>query len=252
MGAKVVRGLPASDSAYELLIDSGKNVLDRWNFSGKFYGDPTKQEETNAVKKTLNIQTPNGESFRNWMEWEGSVPAKDSRLTPVTVIESHPDNVYVVQRENKNALTVKPTFAKFKDGQKAWIDQWENLYTGNKGGMPYGNPNERIPAYIEIKDSGTVELIEETDLFSSFKFNGKLLKGYYIMRRESPDSPIWIFSKGKLPGEKIKEDLYNFDSTAMPEFIDFSDTSLPVEIKFKNSNYNLILTENDKLILNKK
>jgi DNA adenine methylase len=258
MGPKVVRELPATDSQFELLIDSGKNYLDRWDFKGKFYGDPTKQPEVIARRKTMNIGTPNTEPFKKWMDWEGSIPAKDSKLEKVVVI-SKENNIYQVRVQEEDGQSspfpTKPTFAKFKPGQEVWIDQWKNIYTGPKGGIAYGNPNERLPVYIDIKDFGDVELIEETDQFISFKFDGKLLKGYYVIRREDPKSDIWIFSKGKLPGEKIeKEALFESEtSTISTQSFDFTNSDgFPVEIKYQNNTYNLILTKNDKLLLNKK
>jgi len=257
MGPKVIRELPAADSRFELLIDTGKNVLDRWDFTGKFYGDPTKQDETNATRKTLNIQTPNGEPFRNWMEWEGSIPAKDSILWQGKVLKALEDNKYLVEDSKTDGrLESKPTFAKFKISQVAWMDQWDNLYTGNKGGTAYGNPNERIPAYIEIKDEGTVEWIEDTAQFSSFKFNGKLLKGYWVARSLDPKQNLWVFSRGKLPGEKIeitKEEFYSSE-TSVSDFdtpVNLSDSKFPIEIEFQSNSYNLVSTKNGKLLLNK-
>jgi len=67
-----------------------------------------------------------------------------------------------------------------------------------------GNPNKRIPAFIDIIDSFELEWIEESPDFHSFQFKGKKLKGYYIMKRTDPRSPIWVFSKSQLPGEKRK------------------------------------------------
>jgi len=205
-GQDVVRKMPATDSRFELLIDSGKDSLDRWDFSGEFYGDPTKQSETPATFKQLNIQTPDREDFRKWMGFAGEVPAKstDKRL----------------------------------------------------GGVPFGNPNRELPIFYDIKDTGNVEIIEDSDLFKSFKFEGKLLKGYYVLRREDLKSDIWIFSKGMLPGEKLTpESFFEADSTGMSEFsnsIDLSKGSFPIQIQYRDATYTLVETKNDKLILNKK
>lgn len=260
MGAKVVRGVPATDSRYELLIDTGKKYLDRWDFSGKFYGDPLKQEQTPTTKKTINIQTPNGEPFQKWMTWSGSVPAKDSKLIKVTVKAKESD-YYIVDDEGGSPIQTKSTFAEFKPGQEVWIDQWRNIYTGPLGGMPYGNPNSDLPVYIDIKDAGEVELIEDTDLFTSFKFDGKLLKGYWIMKREDPKSSIWIFSKGKLPGEPI-ESLYTSSTTNLViesdnvtvtcdgQVFELNSSDFPVQVKMGSKEYRLIKTKNNKLLLN--
>ena len=71
----------------------------------------------------------------------------------------------------------------------------------------WGNPNKKIPAYMKIVDRGKVNWIEDTELFSSFEFKGKALKGYVTLRRESPDADIWVMRKTALPGEKRKEAL---------------------------------------------
>ncbi|NIM91374.1 MAG: hypothetical protein GTO17_10560, partial [Candidatus Aminicenantes bacterium] len=104
MGAKVVRGVPATDSRFELLIDSGKKALDRWDFSGEFYGDPTKQDSVSAVRKSMNIQTPNGEPFQEWLSWEGSIPAKDSKLRDVKVIKKLEGNKFLVRDRDKEEI----------------------------------------------------------------------------------------------------------------------------------------------------
>jgi hypothetical protein len=123
------------------------------------------------------------------------------------------------------------------------------------GGMPFGNPNRDLSIFYDIKDSGPAEIIEDTDLFKSFKFEGKLLKGYYVLRREDLKSDIWIFSKGKLPGEKLTpESFFEADSTGLSEFsnsIDLSMGSFPIQIQYRDSTYTLIETKNDKLLLNK-
>jgi hypothetical protein len=69
----------------------------------------------------------------------------------------------------------------------------------------WGNPNKKIPAYMKIVDKGKVNWIEDTELFSSFEFKGKALKGHVTLRRESPDADIWVMRKAALPGEKRKE-----------------------------------------------
>lgn len=199
-GQDVIRKLPSGDSRFELLIDSGKDYLDRWDFSNRFYGDPLKDEQTNAIRKQINIQTPDRKDFRNWMDWQGEILPESTK---------------------------------------------EKL-----GGAAMGNPNKDISAFIEIKDSGTVEWIEDTNLFSSFKFNGKLLKGYWVMRREDEKSDLWIFSKGKLPGEKLETALYINESETITSLNldgDFSSTN----INFNGYTYTLQSTGNGKLLLTK-
>lgn len=69
----------------------------------------------------------------------------------------------------------------------------------------WGNPNKRIPAYMDKVDAGSVNIISDTGTFVSFMFKGKKLKGYWIAKRESPRSENWVFSKSSLPGEPRKE-----------------------------------------------
>ena len=69
----------------------------------------------------------------------------------------------------------------------------------------WGNPNKKIPAYMKTVDKGKVNWIEDTDLFSSFEFKGKAVKGYVTIRREEPESDIWVMRRAALPGEKRKE-----------------------------------------------
>lgn len=141
-GPKIIRDIPKQH--WDLLIDSGKGYLDEWNLEK----DPLIKENLEfgiaAFRKKTRIGTPKGESFRKWMEFEGSIPPK------------HPE---------------------------------------------WGNPNKRIPAYIKILDKGKVNWIEDTNLFSSFEFKGKILKRNVILRREDPDSAIWVMRKASLPGE---------------------------------------------------
>jgi len=58
------------------------------------------------------------------------------------------------------------------------------------GHLEWGNPNKRIPAYMEIVDKGKVNWIEDTNVFSSFEFKGKVLKECVTLRQESIDKKI--------------------------------------------------------------
>jgi len=72
--------------------------------------------------------------------------------------------------------------------------------------IPEENPNQDIPAYIEILDSGEYEMIEETETFIHFNFKGKKLKGRFALTREDPRSEIWIFSRSAKVGEIIEKE----------------------------------------------
>lgn len=64
------------------------------------------------------------------------------------------------------------------------------------------NPNKELEAKAEIMDSGYINFIEENPNFRSFTIDGRVLKGYFILKRESPESDFWLFQRSALPGEK--------------------------------------------------
>jgi len=68
------------------------------------------------------------------------------------------------------------------------------------------NPNKRIPAFIDIIDKGIVHIIEDSPMFISFVFQGKDLKGYWVMRKTMPEELAWIFEKSKFPRPKKMTD----------------------------------------------
>ncbi len=251
---------PSDDSNFELLIDTGKDVLDRWVFGRNFFGfnvNPEEEiKELTATKKTLNIQTPEGNFFKEWMNWGGAIPPKDARLKEVFVLSKVKEpNAYIVRDKQDNHLLTKKTIYEFEIGKIAYLDQFENLYKIKKGGIVYGNMHEGIPMYVDIKDSGNVKIIDFSDKFISFKFeNSMFLYGYWVMTKESLESDTWIFSKGESSNKELKEE-DNISSTGILEEIKDSFSfsgSTPIEIHFKEDTYILIPTKNDKLILNKK
>jgi len=78
-----------------------------------------------------------------------------------------------------------------------------------------GNPNKRIPAFVDRIDEGKVTIIEDTPTFISFKLYGKKLNGYWIMKKATPREIVWTFEKSKLP--KAKGDLSDTTSTSIPD-----------------------------------
>jgi len=147
-GQIVVRGMPVQH--WDLVIDAGRGYLDEFNLELDPLINENLETGIPAFRKKCKTETPKGESFQKWMEFEGSIPP------------NHPE---------------------------------------------WGNPNKKIPAYMKIVDRGKVNWIENTELFCSFEFKGKALKGYVALRRESPDADIWVMRKAALPGEKRKEAL---------------------------------------------
>jgi len=123
-------------------------------------------------------------------------------------------------------LDKDPTF--FKTGivaaQKICDDRRWLTFTGKIPPHPKapkwlkpGNPNKRIPAYVERIDSGTVNFIEDSPKFISMIFRGKRLTGYWIMKRTSPKDPIWAFEKSELPkAKKILEMLNSIKRRGSP------------------------------------
>lgn len=45
-----------------------------------------------------------------------------------------------------------------------------------------GNPNKKISAHVEILEKGTVETIQTTEKFMSFRFSGKKMQGFWIAK----------------------------------------------------------------------
>jgi len=84
-------------------------------------------------------------------------------------------------------------------GKKSFRD-WMS-FTGEIKPGEIGNPFKRISTYMNIIDSGKVNWIEDNPQFASFEFKGRRLKGYWVLKREAPDSDIWIFQKSSKPSE---------------------------------------------------
>jgi hypothetical protein len=201
---KVIRG--AWVEHWDLVLDLGRDYLLEWNLRE----NPIVEAETTGLRKKCKEQTPDGKPFREWMKWEGSIPPKNLKVFEVKVLreEKVTDEKelfrgfwkYEVQKDGKRILS-KPTFARFKIGQTAWLDTMGQLHSGFR---PIGNPNLSIPAYIDIIDSGRVNMVAETENFLSFQFFGKKLKGFWVMTRAAPEQEIWVFKKGKAPGLKLE------------------------------------------------
>jgi DNA adenine methylase len=247
-GQEVIRNMPAVASHWDLVIDTGKDYLDEWNI----WQDPLITEKATADRKVCNLKSPMGDSIHGWLTFEGSIPAIDSKVEEVEVIKKIEEvevireiqnGIYSVKKKNGDIIETKETYAKFKPEQIAYLDQYKNLFTGKLGGAAYGNPNQRIPAYMQILDSGNVEWLEDNANFASFKFNGKILDGYCIMKRESPQSTIWTFSKSELP---VKEEISVEQENRT---IKVSNLTKPVDVNFNGREYVLIPTSSGKLRL---
>jgi len=60
---------------------------------------------------------------------------------------------------------------------------------------------------MKIVGKGKVNWMEDRDMFCSFEFKGKALKGYVTLRRESPKADIRVMRRAALPGERRREAL---------------------------------------------
>lgn len=65
------------------------------------------------------------------------------------------------------------------------------------------NPTVNTPAWIQTVDSGKVTVIEDGTMFKKFEFDGKSLKGPFILRRTSPES-VGEFSSEPLSRAQLK------------------------------------------------
>ena len=138
-GQLVVRG--TYNIFYDLLFDRGRDHLKVYWFPEGV--DPTLGEPSPCVEDVVDYPPPGGESFRDWMSFEGKLP---------------PNN-------------------------------------------PPENPTKELEVEVEIVDKGEVQFYEENEQFISMRLKGKILKGYYILRREDPDSEMFVFSPSALPGQ---------------------------------------------------
>lgn len=64
-----------------------------------------------------------------------------------------------------------------------------------------GNPNKKIPAHVEILDKGSVEIIESTDKFMSFRLAGTKLKGFWIAKKSDG---AWIIETSQAAPKPVK------------------------------------------------
>jgi hypothetical protein len=201
-GAKVIRA--AFVEHFDLLLKR-PNFIEEWNLEK----NPLFNDKVPGIRKECREKTPDGKENAEWMSFEGSIPPKGLevfkvkvlRQLPVTEEERHwGSRKFQVQLDAKTVET-KPTFAEFKIGQTAWLDSRGQLHTGYRS---IGNPNKAIPAYMQILDTGKVQIISDTEHFLKFDFKGKKLKGQWVMKRTDPESDVWLFQKSAAPGEPLE------------------------------------------------
>lgn len=107
---------------------------------------------------------------------------------------------------NPSSIAVKSTLTKKTPDGKPTI-QWMR-WEGQLPPSDPENPTKTLPLNIHIIDSGNLEIYESSDQFWSLRFNGKELKGYWTIIRESPGSDIWTLSQSKLPIKKSAQIMF--------------------------------------------
>lgn len=81
----------------------------------------------------------------------------------------------------------------------------DELFDAGKDGPKHlepgtpGNPTKSTPAWIKQIDGGNCTIFEWSDTFVKVKFDGKKLKGLYVIKRENSKEPIWNMLKSELP-----------------------------------------------------
>ena len=67
-----------------------------------------------------------------------------------------------------------------------------------KPGTP-ANPTKDTPAFMELTDEGSLEFLEVSQTFKKAVFHGKVLKGAYVLARESASTEFWEFQRSAGP-----------------------------------------------------
>jgi len=77
---------------------------------------------------------------------------------------------------------------------------------GEKGWNPY-NPTKDTDAWITALDWGKVTIIDEDIGYKKVEFQGKKIKGIWVLRAEDPNEPegFWIVEYSKAPLEKLTQ-----------------------------------------------
>jgi len=75
---------------------------------------------------------------------------------------------------------------------------WDKTWMTTEGKKKVGN----VDTYIEKLDEGTVDIIEDTQNFRSFRFHGEKLKGIWNLRNTGKG---WIFQRSLLPGGRLEK-----------------------------------------------
>jgi hypothetical protein len=135
------------------------------------------------------------------MDFEGPIAPKsgesESWKYQKGVAVSYGGDMLMVKINGKEVMSRVTMPGIFKPGDEVYLDPRGNVYKDiEKRGPEYGNPNKVIPAFEEIIEVGAVTVIKDDAEQTEYKFAGKELNGIMTMKKESPASDIYVFSKG--------------------------------------------------------
>ena len=67
----------------------------------------------------------------------------------------------------------------------------------------FWNHSKNTPTFLFRLASGTVIFLENDSVFKKFLAKSKGLQGLYVLKRESPDSVMWLLKRSAGPGQPI-------------------------------------------------
>lgn len=96
---------------------------------------------------------------------------------------------------------------KWDEEKKAWYLPHENerkkMPAAERKKLPKGiekaNPRKQTPAWVWEIDRGRAKIFEDTDSFKKLQFEGKKLKGFWVLKTEDPGSELWKMERRGIP-----------------------------------------------------
>ena len=149
-------------------------------------------------KNTIGLSSTKFALKRKW--WKGQFVIRGLPVEHFELRFSDAKNTFF--KLDKNPLSAENGLTSLRSiGKKSEI-----MFEGIIPPGEEGNPNKRIPAHIDILDSGNCNIIEDSENFMHVEFKGKKLKENWMFKRTDPQSNIWLMSKGKLPEAKLSHE----------------------------------------------
>ena len=162
---------------YVLIFHDGERVISGWHFTKNIIRDIVKEKEDATLDEALEAFSAEHLASKLVEEWQ---------------------TVQLPEEYIGDNLLVKPS-----------------------GKIPVGhpmNPNKELEISFDTLDEGAAVMIaEEPDRFYRFKLEGKVLKGLFVLARQSPSSKLWDFKPAELP--RPKEQLSELAKPAEREFV---------------------------------